>query len=56
MNCRFVWKKKIERDVSQGVTLDDFSVKAEKKRQRERMVFYIFLGTLMFPFCIGNII
>lgn len=35
---RFVWSKKIERDVSQGVPLDMFSVKAEKKRQRERMV------------------
>ncbi|KAG2682840.1 hypothetical protein I3843_10G002700 [Carya illinoinensis] len=34
---RFVWSKKIERDVSQGVPLDMFSVKAEKKRQRERM-------------------
>ncbi|OMO54473.1 hypothetical protein COLO4_36480 [Corchorus olitorius] len=33
----FVWRKKIERDVSQGVPLDAFSVKAEKKRQRERM-------------------
>jgi hypothetical protein len=33
-----VWRKKIERDVSQGVPLDMFSVKAEKKKQRERMV------------------
>lgn len=38
MGCRFVWRKKIERDVSQGVPLEEFSVKAEKKRQRERMV------------------
>ena len=38
MCCRFVWRKKIERDVSQGVPLEEFSVKAEKKRQRERMV------------------
>ncbi|CAN1307998.1 CTN, partial [Linum perenne] len=33
----FVWRKKIEKDVHQGVSLDEFSVKAEKKRQRERM-------------------
>lgn len=38
MGCSFVWRKKIERDVAQGVPLDEFSVKAEKKRQRERMV------------------
>ncbi|CAA0840030.1 Cactin [Striga hermonthica] len=37
LNEKFVWRKKIERDVSQGVPLDEFSVKAEKKRQRERM-------------------
>ncbi|CBI30201.3 hypothetical protein VitviT2T_012637 [Vitis vinifera] len=37
LNEKFVWRKKIERDVSQGVPLDTFSVKAEKKRQRERM-------------------
>ncbi|OMO84052.1 hypothetical protein COLO4_22264 [Corchorus olitorius] len=37
LNEKFVWRKKIERDVSQGVPLDNFSVKAEKKRQRERM-------------------
>ncbi|XP_041027530.1 cactin [Juglans microcarpa x Juglans regia] len=37
LNEKFVWSKKIERDVSQGVPLDMFSVKAEKKRQRERM-------------------
>ncbi|XP_057478213.1 splicing factor Cactin-like isoform X2 [Actinidia eriantha] len=35
--CRFVWRKKIERDISQGVPLDAYSVKAEKKKQRERM-------------------
>ncbi|KAL2457902.1 Cactin [Abeliophyllum distichum] len=34
---KFVWRKKIERDISQGVPLDEFSIKAEKKRQRERM-------------------
>ncbi|XP_020257548.1 cactin isoform X1 [Asparagus officinalis] len=32
----FVWRKKIERDVVQGRELD-ISVKAEKKRQKERM-------------------
>lgn len=37
LNEKFVWRKKIERDVSQGIPLDNFSVKAEKKRQRERM-------------------
>ncbi|KAK8563488.1 hypothetical protein V6N12_035634 [Hibiscus sabdariffa] len=37
LNEKFVWRKKIERDVSQGVPLDAFSVKAEKKRQKERM-------------------
>ncbi|XP_047945164.1 cactin-like [Salvia hispanica] len=36
LNEKFVWRKKIEKDVSQGVPLDDFSLKAEKKRQRER--------------------
>ncbi|KAI5395786.1 cactin [Lathyrus oleraceus] len=37
LNEKFVWRKKIERDVGQGVPIDEFSVKAEKKRQRERM-------------------
>ncbi|QCD97991.1 cactin-like isoform X1 [Vigna unguiculata] len=37
LNEKFVWRKKIERDVSQGVSIDTFSVKAEKKRQIERM-------------------
>ncbi|KAJ1293182.1 hypothetical protein BS78_01G048300 [Paspalum vaginatum] len=32
----FVWRKKIERDVSQGQKVD-ISVKSEKKRQQERM-------------------
>lgn len=36
---RFVWRKKIERDVIQGAPLDMFSVKAEKKKQKERMVY-----------------
>ncbi|KAL3626605.1 hypothetical protein CASFOL_030154 [Castilleja foliolosa] len=34
---KFVWRKKIEKDVIQGVLLDEFSVKAEKKMQKERM-------------------
>lgn len=33
----FVWRKKIERDVVQGKKPLDISVKAEKKRQKERM-------------------
>lgn len=37
INERFVWRKKIEHDITQGVALETFSLKAEKKRQRERM-------------------
>ncbi|KAK9124022.1 hypothetical protein Sjap_013624 [Stephania japonica] len=37
LNEKFVWRKKIERDIAEGVPLDEFSSKAEKKRQRERM-------------------
>ncbi|XP_030534300.1 cactin [Rhodamnia argentea] len=37
LNEKFVWKKKIERDVAQGADLDMFSIKSEKKRQKERM-------------------
>ncbi|XVF33603.1 hypothetical protein REPUB_Repub17cG0182400 [Reevesia pubescens] len=37
LNEKFVWRKKIDRDVAQGVPLDMFTVKAEKKRQKERM-------------------
>ncbi|TXG58385.1 hypothetical protein EZV62_016214 [Acer yangbiense] len=37
LNERFVWRKKIERDVTHGAPLDMFSAKSEKKRQRERM-------------------
>ncbi|XP_042047691.1 cactin-like [Salvia splendens] len=36
LNEKFVWRKKIEKDVSQGVPLDEFSLKSEKKRQKER--------------------
>jgi hypothetical protein len=37
INIRFVWRKKIEKDVHRGVPLEEFSVKAEKRRHRERM-------------------
>ncbi|OIW11319.1 hypothetical protein TanjilG_20468 [Lupinus angustifolius] len=37
LNEKFVWRKKIERDVSQGVSIDEYSVKSEKRRQSERM-------------------
>ncbi|KAL9266908.1 Splicing factor Cactin-like protein [Drosera capensis] len=37
LNEKFVWRKKIERDVTQGVPLEAFTLKAEKKRQKERM-------------------
>ncbi|KAF4388087.1 splicing factor Cactin [Cannabis sativa] len=37
LNEQFVWRKKIEKDVHQGVPLDEFSLKAAKKKQRERM-------------------
>ncbi|XP_060203182.1 splicing factor Cactin-like isoform X1 [Lycium barbarum] len=37
LNEKFVWRKKIERDVSHGASLETFSIKSEKKRQRERM-------------------
>lgn len=37
LNEKFVWRKKIERDVSHGLPLDMLSMKAEKKRQKERM-------------------
>ncbi|RID40156.1 hypothetical protein BRARA_J00220 [Brassica rapa] len=33
----FVWRKKIEKDVHHGVPLEEFSVKAEKRRRGERM-------------------
>ncbi|PWA55871.1 cactin [Artemisia annua] len=34
----FVWKKKIEQEVTHGVPLDTFSVKAEKMKRKERMI------------------
>jgi hypothetical protein len=37
LNERFVWRKKIERDLTQGLSPSEMSLKAEKKRQRDRM-------------------
>ncbi|POO01841.1 Cactin [Trema orientale] len=37
LNEKFVWRKKIERDVAQGVPLEEYSKKAEKRKMRERM-------------------
>ncbi|KAH9624041.1 hypothetical protein KSS87_008963 [Heliosperma pusillum] len=37
LNENFVWGKKIEKDVTTGVSLDEYTVKAEKRRQKERM-------------------
>ncbi|XP_043699946.1 cactin-like [Telopea speciosissima] len=37
LNEKFVWRKKIERDVVQGLPLEMYSVKSEKKKQRGRM-------------------
>eukprot|EP01018_Ginkgo_biloba_P033425 Gb_26930 [translate_table: standard] len=37
LNEKFVWRKKIERDVTQGMSLEELSMRAEKKRQKERM-------------------
>lgn len=37
LNERFVWRKKIERDLTQGLTPSEMSLKSEKKRQRDRM-------------------
>lgn len=36
MCCRFIWRKKIERDVVQGVPIDAFSVKAKKRDRKKR--------------------
>lgn len=35
LDKKFVWRKKIERDIAQGRTF--FSLKTERRRQRERM-------------------
>ncbi|KAJ4968719.1 hypothetical protein NE237_015420 [Protea cynaroides] len=37
LNEKFVWRKKIERDVSHGLPLEMYSLKSEKKKQKERM-------------------
>ncbi|KAL9235978.1 hypothetical protein vseg_010694 [Gypsophila vaccaria] len=37
LNEKFVWRKKIEKEVTTGVPLEEYTVKAEKRRQRERM-------------------
>ncbi|KMZ57895.1 hypothetical protein ZOSMA_81G01150 [Zostera marina] len=34
---KFVWRKKIEKDVADGLPLESFSMKSEKARQRKRM-------------------
>ncbi|KMZ66820.1 hypothetical protein ZOSMA_288G00180 [Zostera marina] len=34
---KFVWRKKIEKDVADGLPLESFSMKSEKVRQRKRM-------------------
>lgn len=34
---RFVWRKKIERDLTQGLEPAELSLKAERRRQKERM-------------------
>lgn len=47
-NFRFVWRKKIEKDVSQGVPLDEFSLKSEKKRQKERKVRLLLYSCALF--------
>ncbi|RZC77240.1 hypothetical protein C5167_001418 [Papaver somniferum] len=37
LNEKFVWKKKIEKSISQGESIDEISVKSEKRRIKERM-------------------
>lgn len=44
---RFVWRKKIEKDLTNGLDPRELSLKAEKKRQKERMVR---TDTVFFPF------
>ncbi|VVB02391.1 unnamed protein product [Arabis nemorensis] len=33
----FVWQKKVEKDIHQGASLNEYSMKAERKRHRENM-------------------
>ena len=35
---RFVWGKKIEKDIQSGASIKDFTKKAEQERQRQREV------------------
>ena len=35
---RFVWGKKIEKQIQEGVSLKELSARAEQKRMEERMV------------------
>ncbi|KAJ4962278.1 hypothetical protein NE237_022217 [Protea cynaroides] len=37
LNEKFVWRKKIERGVSHGLPLETYSLRSEKKKQKERM-------------------
>ncbi|VFQ66944.1 unnamed protein product [Cuscuta campestris] len=37
LNEKFIWEKKIHRDISRGVPLESFSLKSEKERQKERI-------------------
>lgn len=37
-NLRFIWKKKIEKQIDDGVALADLSAKAELSKQNERLV------------------
>ncbi|XP_050227714.1 splicing factor Cactin-like [Mercurialis annua] len=37
LNEKFIWRKKIDRDVAQGVPLENFSIKKEKQRRIESM-------------------
>ena len=38
VNERFVWGKKIEKQIQSGVDLKDLTAKAEKRKQDERLV------------------
>ncbi|KAL2550511.1 Cactin (ISS) [Forsythia ovata] len=50
LNEKFVWRKKIKHDISESVTLDKFSIKAEKKRPRERLIYVtLFIWNLSRP-------
>jgi hypothetical protein len=36
--CRFVWTKKIEREIQQGRSVKEFTARAEHEKHTERMV------------------